>query len=67
MKKKQLWIIGVLAVLVLAVTLIGPTILLHAVRQNSLELYYPTETAWREKTVEDFKAATMGVLNTKLK
>ena len=37
------------------------------VRQNYLELYYPTETAWREKTVEDFKAATMGVLNTKLK
>ena len=37
------------------------------VRQNYLELYYPTETAWREKTVEDFKTATMGVLNAKLK
>lgn len=37
------------------------------VHQNYMELYYPTETAWREKTVEDFKAATMGVLNTKLK
>ena len=37
------------------------------VRQNYLELYYPTETAWREKTVEDFKTAAMGVLNTKLK
>ena len=37
------------------------------VRQNYMELYYPTETAWREKTVEDFKTATFGVLNTKLK
>ena len=37
------------------------------VRQNYMELYYPTETAWREKTVEDFKTATLGVLNTKLK
>ena len=37
------------------------------VRQNYLELYYPTETAWREKTVADFKTAALGVLNTKLK
>ena len=37
------------------------------VRQNYLELYYPTETAWREKTVQDFLAATRGVLNAKLK
>ena len=37
------------------------------VRQNYLELFYPTETAWREKTVEDFKTATIGVLNAKLK
>ena len=37
------------------------------VRQNYLELYYPTETAWREKTVEDFKTAITGVLNAKLK
>lgn len=37
------------------------------VRQNYLELYYPTETAWREKTVADFIAATQGVLNAKLK
>ncbi len=36
------------------------------VRQNYLELFYPTETAWREKTVEDFKTAAMGVLNAKL-
>ena len=35
-------------------------------RQNYLELYYPTETAWREKTVEDFIAATRGILSTKL-
>ncbi len=37
------------------------------IRQNYLELFYPTETAWREKTVADFKAATLGVLNAKLK
>ena len=37
------------------------------VRQNYLEMFYPTETAWREKTVEDFAAAAMGVLEAKLK
>ena len=37
------------------------------IRQNYLELYYPTETAWREKTVEDFKTAAAGVLSAKLK
>lgn len=37
------------------------------IRQNYLELYYPTETAWREKTVEDFKTAALGILNVKLK
>lgn len=37
------------------------------VHQNYLELFYPTETQWREKTVADFKAATEGVLNAKLK
>ena len=37
------------------------------VHQNYMELYYPTETAWREKTVQDFIVATNGVLNTKLK
>ena len=37
------------------------------VRQNYLELFYPTETAWREKTVADFTAATLGVLNAKLR
>ena len=37
------------------------------IRQNYLELYYPTETAWREKTVEDFKTAATGVLNAKIK
>ena len=36
------------------------------VRQNYLELFYPTETAWREKTVADFKTATLGVLDAKL-
>ena len=39
----------------------------EVVRQNYMELYYPTETAWREKTVEDFIAAARGVLNTKLR
>ena len=37
------------------------------IRQNYLELYYPTETAWRENTVADFKTAAMGVLDVKLK
>ena len=37
------------------------------VHENYMELYYPTETAWREKTVEDFKEAAMGVLDAKLK
>ena len=39
----------------------------EVVRQNYLELYYPTETAWRQKTVEDFLTATRGVLKVKLK
>ena len=37
------------------------------IHENYMELYYPTETAWREKTVADFKTATMGILNVKLK
>lgn len=37
------------------------------IRQNYLELFYPTETAWREKTIQDFLTATQGVLNVKLK
>lgn len=39
----------------------------EVVRENYFELFYPTETQWREKTVEDFKAATLGVLDCKLK
>ena len=39
----------------------------EVVRENYNELFYPTETQWREKTVEDFKAATEGVLGAKLK
>ena len=39
----------------------------EVVKEHYNELYYPTETQWREKTVEDFIAATNGVLNTKLK
>lgn len=37
------------------------------VQQNYYELFYPTETEWREKTVLDFKAAISGVLDAKLK
>ena len=37
------------------------------VRQHYLELFYPTETQWREKTVADFTAAAKGVLEAKLK
>lgn len=39
----------------------------EVVRQHYLELFYPTEQQWREKTVEDFAAATQGVLSAKLK
>lgn len=39
----------------------------EVVKQNYNELYYPTETQWREKTVQDFIAATNGVLKVKLK
>ena len=38
----------------------------EVVKENYNELFYPTETQWREKTVEDFKVATIGVLNAKL-
>ena len=36
------------------------------IHENYMELFYPTETAWREKTVADFKTATLGVMNAKL-
>ena len=39
----------------------------QVVKENYFELYYPTETQWREKTVEDFRTAAFGVLNAKLK
>ena len=39
----------------------------EVVRQNYMELFYPTETAWREQAVADFVAATMGVLQAKMK
>ena len=39
----------------------------EVVAENYKELYYPTETEWREKTVADFKEATLGVLGVKLK
>ena len=39
----------------------------EVVRQNYLELFYPTETEWRTKAISDFKAATLGVLGAKLK
>ena len=37
------------------------------VQQNYYELFYPTETEWREKTIVDFKDAITGVLDAKLK
>jgi hypothetical protein len=37
------------------------------VRENYYELFYPTETEWREKTIVDFKEAMFGVLGAKLK
>ena len=39
----------------------------EVVKENYNELFYPTEKEWREKTVADFKTATEGVLNAKLK
>ena len=36
------------------------------VRENYYELFYPTETEWREKTIVDFKDAIFGVLDAKL-
>ena len=39
----------------------------EVVKENYYELFYPTEKQWRENTIEDFKAATLGVLNAKLK
>ena len=45
----------------------GSNISAEIVRQHYLELFYPTETSWREKTVADFTAATLGVLDAKLK
>ena len=37
------------------------------IRENYMELFYPTETQWREKTVQDFREAALGVLGEKLK
>ena len=37
------------------------------VKENYYELFYPTETEWREKTIKDFKDAMLGVLGAKLK
>ena len=39
----------------------------EVVKENYYEIFYPTETASREKTVADFKAATEGVLKAKLR
>lgn len=39
----------------------------EVVRRNYMELFLPTETEWREKTVADFKSAISGVLSAKLK
>ena len=37
------------------------------VKENYYELFYPTETEWRQKTIVDFKDAMLGVLGAKLK
>lgn len=36
------------------------------IKERYKELFYPTETQWREKTVEDFANACRGVLKAKL-
>ena len=45
----------------------GNTISDEIIQANYWELYLPDEIKWREKTVQDFKVAAMGVLNTKLR
>lgn len=37
-----------------------------AIWERYHEMFYPTEKEWREKTIEDFKAACSGVLDAKL-
>ena len=37
------------------------------IHEHYMELFLPTETAWREKTVQDFKTAALGILNAKLR
>ena len=39
----------------------------EVIREHYYELFYPTETEWREKTIADFTAAMSGVLSAKLK
>ena len=39
----------------------------EVVRQNYMELFYPTEMEWRMKAISDFKDAASGVLGAKLK
>ncbi len=39
----------------------------EVVKENYFELFYPTETKWREKTIVDFISAAEGVLGAKLK
>ena len=38
----------------------------QVVRENYMELFYPTETQWRMEAVKDFIAAAQGVLKAKL-
>ena len=38
----------------------------EVVKENYKELFYPTETQWRQKTVEDFRIAAKGLLSAKL-
>ena len=38
----------------------------EAIWERYHEMFYPTEKEWREKTIEDFKAACKGVLDAKL-
>lgn len=45
----------------------GNKITSEMVKENYYELFYPTETEWRQKTIEDFKDAISGVLSAKLK
>ena len=62
MKKKHLWSIGILASLILIATLIGPTILLNAVRQPEVAERYAYSESFYESYDEMLEKAKLDVV-----